>query len=128
MIEDVPAGGSGPFGIAADTVNNRTYNSFRDSVSFSLLRQQAGGWSAQTGPRFEDGRSLFGVAYNGNNGKLYSVFADSGGDWFVDIWMPNVTSPWGRVTTKSVPSGGVVSSPLVGGAGYSGQSGHRQRL
>ncbi len=114
----IDAGGSGPWGIAADPVRNYVYVSHADSVSFSLLRNLNGAWISQPGTgKLEDRTRLFGLAYNASSGKLYAPYGDKDGNWFVDIWEPHAFSPWGRVTHTPVPSGGALNDPDVGGDG-----------
>lgn len=114
----IGAGGSGPWGIAADPVRNYVFVSHADSVSFSLLRRVNGDWVAQPGTgKLEDRTRLFGLAYNTANGKLYAPYADKEGQWFVEIWEPHALSPWGRVTHTPVPDGGALGDPNVGGGG-----------
>ncbi len=114
----VDAGGSGPWGIAADPVRNYVYVSHTDSASFSLLRRVNGEWTAQPATdRLEDRTRLFGLAYNPANNKLYAPYADKKGNWFVEIWEPHADSPWGRVTHTPVPSGGALDDANVGGDG-----------
>jgi uncharacterized repeat protein (TIGR01451 family) len=123
LAQNIPSGGSGPWGIAADPVRNYVYVSHRDSRTFSLLYRDGGEWKAEQGPIFdrEDGRQLFGLSYNPNSdpsrpGLLFSSYAKDG-KWWVTAWEPNRTTLWGQRDAREVPSGGDLNSPDVGGDG-----------
>jgi len=62
------------------------------------------------------GKSLFELAYNPANEKLYVVYTD-GAQWSVDVWKPVPGGVWGRYGTANVGDGGALDSPKVGGAG-----------
>ncbi|MCB0187226.1 MAG: hypothetical protein KDE31_23325 [Caldilineaceae bacterium] len=57
------------------------------------------------------------MAYNAALNRLYVVYADSGNNWFVDIWKPELNALWGREATLRVGSGGNVADIAVGGTG-----------
>lgn len=115
------SGGSGPYGLAADTVNNRVYIANRDSGHLSALVQGGGTWQVRYGPQLNDGRTLFDIAYSPTTNKLYAVYAKpgdpSGTDWLVDVWKPDVNGLWALLKTLPVGDGGAVASPTVGGTG-----------
>ena len=115
------SGGSGPYGIAADRVNNRIYIANRDSGHLSALVQSGGTWQVRYGPELNDGRTLFDIAYSPTTNKLYAVYAKpgdpTGTDWLVDVWKPDVNGLWALLKTIPVGDGGAVSSPQVGGTG-----------
>ena len=115
------SGGSGPYGLAADTVNNRVYISNRDSGHLAALVQSGGTWAVRNGPVLNDGRTLFDMAYSPATNKIYMVYAKphdpTGTDWLVDVWKPDVNSPWALLQTIPVGDGGPVDSPQVGGTG-----------
>jgi uncharacterized repeat protein (TIGR01451 family) len=115
LVQDISSGGSGPFGIAADAVNQRIFISHRDSASMTMLRQVNGAWQSFLGPQFDDGRQLFELAYAPNSNRLFVVYADGQSNWFLDVWEPHDNNIWGRLSTQAIPSGGNVSSPDVGG-------------
>lgn len=116
LVQDISSGGSGPFGIAADAVNQRIFISHRDSASLTMLRQVNGIWQSFLGPQFDDGRQLFELAYSASNNRLFVIYADGQSNWFLDIWEPKDNGIWGRFSTQSIPSGGNIGSPDVGGA------------
>ncbi len=120
LAATVDAGGSKPFGIAADPVFNRIFISHRDSSSMSMLRQQSGVWTAFAGPKFTDNRQPFELAYDTATQRLFLVYERTieGVDrWFLDVWEPRDVGDWGIFATQEIPSGGALSSPLVGGTG-----------
>jgi len=116
-LEDIPSGGSGPYGIAADTVNKRIFVSHRDSRHLSVIRQEAGSWQAKSTTLMPEGTTPFDVAYNAAINRLYVVYADSNNQWSVDIWKPELAALWGREATVRVGSGGNVADIAVGGTG-----------
>ena len=116
-VQDVGSGGSGPFGIAADPVNQRVFVSNRDSRHLATLRKVGGQWETHSSVAFDDGRTLFDLAYNPAIGRLYSVYAAADGQWFVGVWKPSDTGLWGNEADINVGNGGDLASPLVGGAG-----------
>ncbi|MBP7961013.1 MAG: DUF11 domain-containing protein [Caldilineaceae bacterium] len=115
------SGGSGPYGLAADRVNNRVYIANRDSGHLAALVQSGGTWAMRSGPVLNDGRTLFDMAYSPATNKVYLVYAKphdpTGTDWLVDVWKPDVNSPWALLQTIPVGDGGPVDSPQVGGTG-----------
>ncbi len=117
LAQNVGSGGSGPYGIAADPLNQRVFVSNRDSGHFATLHREGGMWTVNTNIVLEDGRSLFSIAYNPANNKLYSVYVAVDGLWYVDIWKPSDTALWGRERTLGVEDGGSLTSPDVGGSG-----------
>lgn len=117
LAQDIASGGSGPYGIAADTVNNRVFVSHRDSRHLSVIRQEGGAWQAKSMALLPEGTTPFALAYNPNLNRLYVTFADSGNNWFVDVWKPEQNALWGREATLRVGSGGAVDSADVGGTG-----------
>ena len=117
LVQDLGSGGSGPYGIAADSLNQRIFVSNRDSSHFATLRREGGAWTVKSNIVLEDGRSLFSIAYNSASNRLYSVYVAADGLWYVDIWKPSDTALWGREGTLSVEDGGALTSPDVGGSG-----------
>lgn len=116
-IQDISAGGSGPFGIAADTVNNRIFVANRDSGHLALVYRENNVWQVQSKALAAAGSTPFELAYNAANDKLYLVYANAASNWFVDIWRPHAASPWTLEKTIPVGNGGGIQSPDVGGAG-----------
>lgn len=117
-ITDLESGGSGPYGIAADPLNQRFFVAHRDSGHLVSFAHNNGVWQRSAGPLLSDGRTIFDIAYNPANNKLYMVYADSAGDWFIDVWKPEIGPAWGQIRTGiAVGSGGDLTSPLVGGTG-----------
>ena len=120
LAATVDAGGSKPFGIAADPVFQRIFVSHRDSGSLSMLRQENGAWKAFAGPKFTDNRQVFELAYDTATQRLFLVYARTieGVDrWFLDVWEPRDVGEWGIFATQEIPSGGAIASSLVGGTG-----------
>ncbi len=117
LIGDLPSGGSGPFGIAADTINNRIFIAHRDSRHLAEIRQINGAWTTKAITLMPEGTTPFELAYNPARNRLYIVYADSASSWFVDIWKPEINALWGRERTLAVGNGGNVKAPEVGGAG-----------
>ena len=117
IVGNIPSGGSGPFGIAADGVNQRIFISHRDSQSLTMVRNVNGTWQSSLGPQFTDGRQLFELAYDGATNRLFVIYADAQSSWFLDVWEPQTQNIWGRFSTQGMPSGGLISDPDVGGAG-----------
>ena len=117
LMADISSGGSGPYGIAADTVNNRIFVSHRDSRHLSVIRQDGGNWQASSTTVLPEGTMPFELAYNPTINRLYVVYADSDNNWFVDIWKPEMNAFWGREATLRVGSGGNVQDIDVGGTG-----------
>lgn len=117
LAQETNSGGSAPYGIAADPVNQRIFVSNRDSGHLAALVQQDGSWLVQRGPLLADGRTLFDLAYAPASNKLYLVYGDAGEQWFVDVWKPDTAGPWALLGTIPVDSGGALSSPDVGGTG-----------
>ncbi len=116
LVQTLGAGGSGPYGIAADPVHQRVFVGNRDSRQISLLTRNNGVWEAHVQVTYEVGTHLFELAYNWSNQKLYAVYTD-GSQWSVDVWKPEPGAMWGRYATVAVGDGGNVESPLVGGTG-----------
>ena len=112
----VETGGSGPFGIAVDPINQQVYISNGDTPSLTYLKQENGVWQPEFGAGFLDKRRLFDVAYSPNLQKLYVVNADAQGNWFVEYWKPDPVQ-WGFIGRQAIPSGGDLTSADVGGAG-----------
>ncbi|HRW09886.1 MAG TPA: hypothetical protein P5121_32515, partial [Caldilineaceae bacterium] len=117
LVQDIPSGGSGPYGIAADPVNNRIFVSHRDSRHLSVIRQEGSSWQAKSMTLTPEGTTPFELAYNPTLNRLYVVYADSDNRWFVDIWKPELNALWGREATLRVGSGGNVQDINVGGTG-----------
>jgi YVTN family beta-propeller protein len=120
LAATIDAGGSKPFGIAADPVFQRIFISHRDSGSLSVLRRENGAWRAFAGPKFTDNRQVFELAYHTATQRLFLVYArtiDGVDRWFLDVWEPRDVGEWGRFATQEIPSGGAIASPLVGGTG-----------
>ncbi|HXF63244.1 MAG TPA: hypothetical protein VNK95_16575, partial [Caldilineaceae bacterium] len=117
IAQDISTQGSGPFGIAADPINQRIYISHRDSASMSVVRRENNQWQAFAGPRFDDQRQLFELEYSANTQRLYLVWADAQSNWYLDVWEPQLNSLWGRFSTQPLPSGGSIFSSQVGGTG-----------
>ncbi|MEZ4638656.1 MAG: hypothetical protein R2856_27465 [Caldilineaceae bacterium] len=127
-VADLESGGSGPYGIAADPVGQRVFVAHRDTGHVVVFSQANGAWTRSAGPLFEDGRTLFDMAYNPASNKLYLVYANAAGEWFLDVWKPETSAPWGQIRIAiPVGSGGDLADPLVGGSGidvsrYSGRA------
>lgn len=117
LVQDLTSGGSGPFGIAADPVNNRIFVSHRDSRHLAEIRQVNGAWQTKSVTLMPEGTIPFELAYNAARNRLYVVYANSASQWFVDSWKPELNALWGRERTLAVGDGGNVTSPDVGGAG-----------
>lgn len=117
VVQNISSGGSRPFGIAADAANQRVYISHRDSANMSMVRQEGGVWHSFPGPILSDQRQLFELAYSAETQILYSVYAEANGTWRLGFWEPKVVGEWGQAGTVTLPSGGDVNSPDVGGAG-----------
>lgn len=121
LAQTLSAVGAGPYGIAADPVKNQFFISNRESGHLVAYVQDGvtdgSRWVRVTGPVLNDGRTLFHMAYNPDNEKLYVVYARPSGEWFVDVWKADVGNAWGLIFTIPVDSGGELSSPLVGGSG-----------
>ena len=64
-----------------------------------------------------EGTTPFEMAYNAARNRLYVVYVDGAGKWFVDSWKPETNALWGRERTIPVGDGGAVTAPEVGGAG-----------
>ncbi len=117
LAQDIAAGGSGPYGIAADTVNNRIFVSHRDSRHLSVLRQEGSSWQAKSMTLTPEGTTPFELAYNPARNRLYAVYGNTKNEWFVDIWKPELTAQWGREATVRVGNSGDVKTEEVGGTG-----------
>lgn len=117
LQQDLTSGGSGPFGIAADPVNNRIFVSHRDSRHLAEIRQVNGAWQTKSVTLTPEGTTPFELAYNATRNRLYVVYADAGSQWFVDSWKPELNALWGRERTLTVGNGGNIKAPTVGGAG-----------
>jgi len=117
LTQDIPAGGSGPYGIAADPINQRVFVSHRDSRHLSVIRQAGGSWQAKSMALLPEGTTPFALAYNPMRNRLYVTLADAGNNWFVEIWKPELAAPWGREATLPVGSSGAVNAETVGGTG-----------
>lgn len=116
LVQTVDSGGSGPFGIAFDPVNRRLFVSHRNSQSLTMLREENGVWQASPGPKFDDGRQLFELAYHVDTQRLFVVYADALSNWYLDVWEPQNNNIWGLFTTQAIPSGGSIGAQDVGGA------------
>lgn len=114
--QDLTSGGSGPFGIAADPVNNRIFVSHRDSGHLAEIRQVNGLWQTKSVALMPTGATSFELAYHAARNRLYVVYADAASTWFVDSWKPEINAQWGRERTLTVGDGGGVKAPSVGGA------------
>lgn len=119
LVQTVDSGGSGPFGVAFDPVNQRLFVSHRDSQSLTMLQEVDGTWQATPGPKFDDGRQLFELAYHVDTRRLFVVYADALSNWYLDVWEPQNNSIWGLFSTQSIPNGGSIDSSDVGGAALS---------
>lgn len=117
LVQDLPAGGSGPYGIVVNEEGEQVYISHRDSGSLSLLYWLDDAWTALPGPQFADGRQYFSVDWNPTTGRLYVLAADSQSQWRLEVWQPSVTPPWSLLTAPALPSGGDILTAAVGGAG-----------
>ena len=117
LQQDLTSGGSGPFGIAADPVNNRIFVSHRDSGHLAEIRQVNGLWQTKSVALMPTGATSFELAYHAARNRLYVVYADASSKWFVDSWKPEINAQWGRERTLTVGDGGGVKAPSVGGAG-----------
>ncbi len=129
LVADLPAGGSGPYGIAADPVNNRAFVSHRDSRHLSVVQQVGDNWEAKAMALLPEGTTPFAVAYDPTIKRLYvatAVATNGSTEWFVEIWKPELNALWGREATLRVGNGGALDSPAVGGTGLAvnPQTGH----
>lgn len=117
LTQDISSGGSGPYGIAADTTNNRIFVSHRDSRHLSVIRQEGSSWQAKSTTLTPEGTTPFELAYNPARNRLYAVYANTKNEWFVDIWKPELNAQWGREATLRVGNSGEVKALEVGGTG-----------
>jgi uncharacterized repeat protein (TIGR01451 family) len=117
LVQNISSGGSAPFGIAADAVNQRIFISHRESSSLSMLRKVGDQWQAFMGPQVDDDRQFFEIAYASANNRLFALWADPNSNWFLDVWEPKDNDIWGRFSTQGIASGGDLNDPNVGGAG-----------
>jgi uncharacterized repeat protein (TIGR01451 family) len=123
LAQSISSAGSAPFGIAADGVNQRIFVSHRESSSLSMLRFVNGAWQSFAGPQKDDGRQYFEIAYSPANNRLFALWTennaanDGSGNWFMDVWEPKDNDIWGQFGTFSMPNGGDLNDPEVGGAG-----------
>lgn len=117
LAQDISSAGSGPYGIAADTVNNRIFVGHRDSRHLSEVRREGGVWQAKSTTIMPEGTTPFELAYNPILNRLYVVFADGENNWSVDIWKPETNALWGREATLRVGNSGSLDSIDVGGTG-----------
>ncbi|MEX1020461.1 MAG: hypothetical protein WDZ49_12430, partial [Litorilinea sp.] len=117
QVQDLPAGGSGPYGIVADAANEMVYISHRDSGSLALLQWEDDAWTALSGPQFDDDRQYFAVDWNPVSERLYVLTASSDSEWRLEVWKPSTSPPWSRLTAPAIPSGGDIDTAEVGGAG-----------
>jgi uncharacterized repeat protein (TIGR01451 family) len=116
------SGGAGPFGIAADPLRGQVYVSNRDSAHFATISRVSGRnastWQTRSNLVLDDGRRLFEIAYDPAVNRLYSVYLAENEQWYVDAWKPEpYPQLWGREATVAVESSGIITSPLIGGAG-----------
>lgn len=82
-----------------------------------MLRRVGNTWTPFPGPVMDD-RLFFEMAYAASTQKLYVVHVDTDdNNWYVDVWEPHDDSPWSLIARTSVPSGGNVTDPQVGGTG-----------
>lgn len=115
---DLASGGSGPFGIAADPDNGQVFISNRDSGHIATTRRFGSAWLTRSDLLLTDGRQIFELAYDPAVNRLYNVYLAANGGWYVDAWKPQPwPALWGREATVAVGSSGVITSPLIGGAG-----------
>jgi uncharacterized repeat protein (TIGR01451 family) len=117
LVQDVTSGGSGPFGIAADPINNRIFVSHRESGHLAEIRQINGSWQTKSAAIMPEGTTSFELAYSVARNRLYVVYANSASQWFVDSWKPEPNALWGRERTLAVGDSGNIKAPEVGGAG-----------
>lgn len=122
LVQHLNVGGSGPYGIAADPINNHLIVANRDTGDAFVHYRAADGWRLDPGSRLADfgdtPRSQpFEVAYNGNNQHLYITFMKPNGQWFVDVFVKESTSSIRRLATIPVGSSGSDRDPNVGGSG-----------
>ncbi|MCC6458390.1 MAG: DUF11 domain-containing protein [Caldilineaceae bacterium] len=116
LVQDISSVGSGPFGIAADGVNQRIFISHRDSGSLTMLRLVNGSWQSFLGPQSDDGRQYFEIEYSATNNRLFALRADAQSNWLMDVWEPKDNDSWGQAgSPKIMPSGGDINLPDVGG-------------
>jgi YVTN family beta-propeller protein len=116
LVQMVSSAGTAPFGIAADGVNQRIFISHRESASLSMIRNVNGTWQSFMGPQVGDDRQFFELAYAPGSNRLFALWADPNSNWFLDVWEPKDDDVWGHFSTQSLPSGGTLSDPNVGGA------------
>ncbi|MEZ4863381.1 MAG: hypothetical protein R3C14_18835 [Caldilineaceae bacterium] len=117
LVQDVTAGGSGPFGIAADPVNQRVFVSNRDSGHLAVIHQVDGAWQTKAMTLVPAGTTPFALTYHAARNRLYVLYVNGSNNWFMDIWKAELNALWGRERTLAVGSGGDIESPDVGGAG-----------
>jgi uncharacterized repeat protein (TIGR01451 family) len=119
LVQKISAGGSGPFGLAIDPVNNYVYVANRDSAHFATLYQEGGQWQFKSNVVLEDGRQLFGIDYDPTTNLLYSIYTFKNGDgsWYLDVWKPSLTQQWGKERTVTLYEVGSSSLPNIGGVG-----------
>jgi YVTN family beta-propeller protein len=116
MVQEINTGGTAPFGIAADGVNQRIFISHRESANLTMLRKVNGAWQAFAGPQLSDNRQFFELEYSPSNNRLFALWADPNSNWFMDVWEPKDNDIWGHFSTQPMPSGGNLNDPNVGGA------------
>ena len=117
LVQDIASGGSGPYGIAADTVNNRIFVGHRDSRHLSVLRREGTNWQAKNMAQLPDGTVPFELAYNPALNRLYVLSVKETNNWYVEIWKPELNATWGREASRRVGDSGDLKDPTVGGTG-----------
>ena len=123
VIQHLDSGGAGPYGIAADPLNNQLIVTNRDTGdAFVYYRAGDGSWKMDPGSRLSDFGNTprtqpFEVAYNWNNQRIYITFMMPNGDWYVDVFVKESTNRIQRIGTVRVGNSGSDRDPNVGGSG-----------
>ena len=121
LREVVSSGGAGPYGIAADPISQDFIVINRDSGKGRVIYQQDNSWQHKGGEitfGAEGDRLVpFEAEFNPANRKLYVIYMQSSGLWYVDIFQKDSSMVVTKRATVRVGSSGSDRSGDVGGTG-----------
>ena len=122
VTQYLESGGIGPYGIAADPLNNQLIVTNRDTGNAYAYYRDTNGWKMDPGSELKDfgdtQRTVpFEVAYNWNNNRVYITFVKPDGQWFVDVFEKETTTRIRRIATIHVGNSGSENDANVGGSG-----------
>jgi len=122
VVQYVPSGGIGPYGIAADQVNKQLIVGNRDTGNAWIFYKDGTGWQMASGSEMknfggQERTGPFEIAYNPNNQRIYVISMRPSGTWFVDVIEKQSMNSLTTLATLDVGSSGSDRDGDVGGTG-----------